>query len=414
MAHVRIQLLGDFRIFNGDQPHHRGPQTRQQGLLAYLLVQRQGPVHRQKVAAAFWPDSGKDQARSNLRTALARLQQDLPWLQRFLAGDPLCLYSKGEWSFQVDVVDFEAALQAAEQLARSNDTTDLITLLRRAVALYRGDFLPHLYDDWVLSTQERLRNLYRDALEWLIVLLQEQADYSAAIHYAQQLVGFDPLSESAGRYLIELHAQHGDRASAVRAYRTLAQRLQRELGVEPSPTTQALYQRLISDDRLGLLPPVRQSRTLLTRFAALWQQPASAALAPSTLAGLLKLAARLLDQGAGAEAATLLHSLEPTRLTATERGWTAEIHRLRGQLAWQQGEPAGLIEGHFQRALAVAQQEQAPWLLLRTAVTLVCYRQERNPGGDPVAQIRTLAPELSPFFLAFSWAELQSLGKLLE
>jgi hypothetical protein len=55
----------------------------------------------------------------------------------------------------------------------------------------------------------------------------------------------DPLSEAHYQLLIRLHAANHDRASALRAYHQCMRVLRREMGVEPGPATQELFQRIL-------------------------------------------------------------------------------------------------------------------------------------------------------------------------
>ena len=56
-------------------------------LLAYLVLRRSSPQPRQHLAFALWPDTPEDQARTNLRTLMARLREALPDADQYLAVD---------------------------------------------------------------------------------------------------------------------------------------------------------------------------------------------------------------------------------------------------------------------------------------------------------------------------------------
>ncbi|MCB0111783.1 MAG: AAA family ATPase, partial [Caldilineaceae bacterium] len=62
--------------------------------------------------------------------------------------------------------------------------------------------------------------------------------------YAQRLLSFDPLEETSYQRLMRLRAADGDRAGALKVYQECTAILERELGVEPSTETAALYERL--------------------------------------------------------------------------------------------------------------------------------------------------------------------------
>jgi hypothetical protein len=148
------------------------------------------------------------------------------------------------------VADFEAACAqavAAEQYGRS---AEAIAAFKTAADLYTGDLLPGWYDEWLAPERERLRQAYLDALERLAALLEQRRSYRQALDYAQRLVRADPLHEAVYRQLMALHLALGDRASALRVYHTCASILRHELGVDPSPATQAVYQRVLMVDAI--------------------------------------------------------------------------------------------------------------------------------------------------------------------
>ena len=75
---LHIHLLGDFRLVYGDEPVTSVGTARLQALLAFLVLHRETPQPRQRLAFLFWPDSTEAQARNNLRQILHQLRQQLP------------------------------------------------------------------------------------------------------------------------------------------------------------------------------------------------------------------------------------------------------------------------------------------------------------------------------------------------
>jgi non-specific serine/threonine protein kinase len=243
---LHIQLLGGFRLISGETAITTVELPRLQSLLAYLLLYRGAPHPRQQLAFLLWPDSTEGQARSNLRTLISRLRGALPSADAFLPADSHSLQWRLDAPWTLDVADFERALALAEH---TENVVAIRAALERAVELYRGDLLPSCYDDWVLPERERLRQRFLSALERLILALEQLRDYPAAIQYAQRLLRHDPLHEATYQHLMRLHALTGDRASALRVYQTCVTVLRRELDIEPSSATRAVY------DRLALLEP---------------------------------------------------------------------------------------------------------------------------------------------------------------
>jgi DNA-binding SARP family transcriptional activator len=108
----------------------------------------------------FWGDLGAKNARNNLRYALSVLRHTFgPHLkiERHQAG------FNTQSRYWLDVEEFEDLIA----LGRDLGGEERFQTLRKAVDLYRGDFLAGFYDDWVLKEQVRLERLYLEALDSL-------------------------------------------------------------------------------------------------------------------------------------------------------------------------------------------------------------------------------------------------------
>lgn len=253
MPTLQIQLLGDFSLCYGDMPLRSVNSPRLQSLLTFLLLHRNAPQSRQQIAFQFWADTTEAQARANLRFFLHRLRRELPDADHFLETNDSTILWRADAPFTLDVASFEDALAKAEHL--TGDARRL--LLEQAADLYRGDLLPDCYDEWIVPERERLKQLYLDALAQMVRESENQHAYRDAIAYAQRLLRHDPLQEETYQQLMRLHAQNGDRVSALRAFHMCAAVLERELSVEPGPATRALYEELLhTTTRAPAAPPV--------------------------------------------------------------------------------------------------------------------------------------------------------------
>jgi DNA-binding SARP family transcriptional activator len=226
---LQVRLLGELDLRVGGRTLPPLDSGRAVSLLAFLLLNREAPQSRQRLAFLLWPDSTEAQARTNLRHVLHNLRHSLPEIDRYLDSSARTLRWRPDMPFRLDVADFERALASGDDEA--------------AVAAYRGDLLEGTYDEWVLEERERLRELHLEALE----RLARQSSGPQALHYAERLVRHDPLREDAYRLLMQLHDAHGDRARALRAYHACAAALDRELGILPSRPTREAYEALLPD-----------------------------------------------------------------------------------------------------------------------------------------------------------------------
>src|SRR5260370_1310896 len=98
------------------------------------------------------------------------------------------------------------------------------------------------------QAHSNLRQLFLQTVEELIVLLEQERKYDAAIKAAQRLLHHDPLQEETYRQLMRFYALRGDRAAALRVYHTCVTILERELGAEPSEATRQVYESLLQLD----------------------------------------------------------------------------------------------------------------------------------------------------------------------
>jgi len=92
--------------------------------------------------------------------------------------------------------------------------------------------------------------------------------------------------------------------------------------------------------------------------------------------------------------------------------WEAELHRLKGELLWQQSaEFQGEAEERFQQALAVARRQQAKSLELRAAMSLSRLWQQQ---GKRQEAYDLLAPVYGWFTEGFDTADVQEAKALLH
>jgi DNA-binding SARP family transcriptional activator len=238
---LKVYMLGEFQIRCGEMLLTGSLMPRLRSLIAYLLLHRSSVPSRQQLAFLFWPDSTEKQARTNLRKAIYRLRQEFPALETFLELEGARLSWRADAAVWLDVAEFETRLQAAET-ARARQQPEL---LEAALALYKGDLLPDLHDDWVLPLRERLRQHYLDGLDRLAELQEAGRDYAAAVRTTRRLLLEDAMRERSYRRLMRLQALGGDVAGALHTYHKCAALLAQELGVEPSSATQAAYRQLL-------------------------------------------------------------------------------------------------------------------------------------------------------------------------
>jgi len=253
---LRMTLLGGLSLAWGSEPVGRFISSKSPALLCYLAYTGQ-PHTRAALTGLLWGDSPEAQAKASLRQVLSDLRGRLaPYLR--VEGATVAFNSAApHW---LDVNEFNRHLRAAAPADISADallTDDQAAALQAAADLYRGDFLAGFFvpnapgfEEWVTGEQEWLRQAVLQTLHRLILHYTQRGAYLLGINAAQRLLTLEPWQEEAHRQLMRLLALHGQRGAALAQYETCRRVLAKELGVNPTPSTIALYDQ-IRDGQVG-------------------------------------------------------------------------------------------------------------------------------------------------------------------
>jgi hypothetical protein len=149
------------------------------------------------------------------------------------AGALLSLPATSLW------VDVDAFRAAADRARRSGDPESY----EEAIGLYREGLLPDdRYEDWAIERQDEFRLEFLALVEELASLLEGRGEIAGAARAVGLLIAAEPLVEDAYVRLIRLYALAGRRGEALRQYGHLRALLASELGREPGPEAQRLYE----------------------------------------------------------------------------------------------------------------------------------------------------------------------------
>ena len=241
---LEIRSLGGLTVLLNGAAIAAFDQRKAPALLVYLACSEY-PQPREVMAELLWEDRTQAQSLSNLRAVLSNLRKTVgPFVD--ISRESAGMSATADW--HLDVAEFENLLADAGQDP---------ALLDQAMAVYRGDFLEGFYVDsqafeqWALLQRERLRFRAMETLDAHITIYLSQRDFAAGITHATRLLHIDPLREKTHRQLMELLAFSGEREAAMAQFHTCQRILETEIGVQPTPETLALYERI----RAGQLAP---------------------------------------------------------------------------------------------------------------------------------------------------------------
>lgn len=246
MDPLHVRLFGPVEVYEGETRRPPFPTKQAKGLFAYLVLNRDSAHTREKLAGTFWAERPDRSARKCLRTTIWRVRAVLE-PEGIVPGTYLKMRDHtmeftGGADFRLDVAQFEDCLQRANGSSGEDSDVHSLRRLERAVALYRGDLLEGVYEDWCVCEQQRLRLLLIGALKSLIECHAKRGEWIEARGWSQRLLDYDPLREPAHRELMRFQFLTGDRPAALRQFDKLVELLNDEFEVSPMPETIALHE----------------------------------------------------------------------------------------------------------------------------------------------------------------------------
>lgn len=276
---LSVKLLGQFSLELDGKPLDL-PSRPAQALLAYLILNAGTTHRREKLAGLIWPDANEANARSNLRHALWRIRKTLG--ADYLNADDISVSFNTAAPYVLDVTILERAVRL------DSPAQTLIDI----VSVYAGEFLPGFYDDWIALERERLQALFERQIERLIDQLLAEQRWRDVVDWAERWIALGQVPESAYRALMTAHFNLGHASHVAAVYQRCAEALRKDLDVEPSDRTRALYQQLSRGPAAA--PPVAPAPVAVS--PARHNLPSSATPFVGRQAELAEIARRLRDE----------------------------------------------------------------------------------------------------------------------
>lgn len=222
----------DILCFIASRPHHRAA--------------------KDVIIDTFWGEADFEAVEKNFHPTISHIRKALNSNQALKQN--FLLYRGGdyqlnpEFGYRIDIVEFDRLVAQGENARRSGDGERCMDAFREAAALYRGDFMAGVYDEWV----EEQRGYYREQqlriLEALAENAQKQEQWGQSLQLAQAILREDPFREDIHLLAMLAHARSGNRVAVKEQYESLRKLLQAELGVGPAPETQKAYRQLMGSN----------------------------------------------------------------------------------------------------------------------------------------------------------------------
>ena len=244
---IRIYLAGHLFIEADDRLLDERSIPGRQGRLAfaYLVAAHGQAVPRDILAETLWPgdlprswETSLSAVISNLRVLLGKAGMSrAEVISQAFGCYRLCL-PPGTW------IDIEAAsegLDRAEGAVKAGDLMSAYGWAGAAASIARRPFLPGEGGPWVEARRSELHHILLRALDCLISVFLWNGEHALAERAAEETISLEPFRETGYQRLMRVHSAAGNRAEALRAYERCRKLLTEQLGVDPSPSTEAVY-----------------------------------------------------------------------------------------------------------------------------------------------------------------------------
>jgi DNA-binding SARP family transcriptional activator len=252
---LRIFALGQFRIERDGKPL-RSPgkvQKKPLEMLKALIAFGGRDVPGEQIATALWPDADGDAAYKAFGITLIRLRELLGVKDAVhLSEGNVTLDQRYFW---IDTWAFEhmlessgfgvqsSELNAKRQSAIGNRKSEMdLSMLEKAIKLYKGPFLGAESATWSISLRERLRDKFLRSVETVGLHWEERTEWDKAIGCYKKGLEADDLIEELYRRIIICHQRLGRNAEALSAYNRCKKTLT-SYGIELSSETRALLKK---------------------------------------------------------------------------------------------------------------------------------------------------------------------------
>jgi SARP family transcriptional regulator, regulator of embCAB operon len=248
-------VLGPLQICIGDDVVPLGT-PKQRAVLAMLVINRNRPVGTDALIEAAWEQFPPPDPRTSLHSYISNLRKLLAGVgvdsRTALASAPPG-YRLSVPENACDIGRFASAKNAGVQAAAAGRFEQASQHLSAALSEWRGPVLEDLRDFQFVEAFAAA--LTEDKM--LAHTARAEAEIACGRGYAvinelESLTAEDPYREPLWAQLITAYYLCDRQSDALDAYRRLRTTLAEDLGIDPGPTVQALYERVLRQEPLNV------------------------------------------------------------------------------------------------------------------------------------------------------------------
>lgn len=251
IADLTVRVLGPVEIFrDASKPPAQDAWTtrRARDIFCSIATSKHRRVAKDALIDMFWPDEDPTTIEKNFHPTISHIRKALnsgqPVKQNFLVFRDGAYQLNPDLSYSIDSEEFERYIADAESAKREKNGRLLRLNLEAAYALYRGEFMSGVYENWAEAKRQYFSEQFARVLAALAKLSFAEKRWATALRFANEVLRDDPFREDMHRLAMKVFNAQSKPAAVEKQYRELQDLLKRELGIEPSAETRRVYSEL--------------------------------------------------------------------------------------------------------------------------------------------------------------------------
>jgi len=224
-------------------------------LLIYLLIYCELKHTKEKILEIFFSDLSPasadnvfHQAVTNLRNAvnpfnpvelgvklMSKKDKQPTKTVSFISYEDKILQVTPGYLYKVDTIEFSRLHGKIKSLQTQKN--EKVILAQKAIDLYKGEFLPGYFDDWIEELRTVLQHKFIEICEELILHLEKDGSFNDIIFYSEKLIKEDKLHEAAFISIIKAYSNTGNEKMAKKKFSQLLKNYKEEFDEKPSKDT---------------------------------------------------------------------------------------------------------------------------------------------------------------------------------
>lgn len=245
---LTVNTLGKFQIVNGkikldSDSIHSDMLVK---LLVYLMIHREHSVGIQELTDALWQEDETENPAGALKNLVYRLRTIL---KKVFGEQDYILTSRGAYYWNKDIeltVDAEAFEKYCTAARNASDRSHKIKSYEKGIQIYKGDFMPQLYDrHWAVTLTTYYHSMFLSAVKELAGLYMEEGQFDLMEKLCTNALTYDNVDEQLHCYIVISLIRQNKQKLAMEYYEKAAKILYEELGIRNSVKLKEVYKELL-------------------------------------------------------------------------------------------------------------------------------------------------------------------------